>query len=132
MSHRLNLPALPSSATVDRAPGCPSRAALALVASKWSLSIVPALAAGPVRNNELLRRIEGISQKMLTQTLRELERHGLVERIDYGTVPPRVDYRLSALGHSLSDTLTALDRWAQDHHAALAVARERFDATSSV
>jgi DNA-binding HxlR family transcriptional regulator len=62
-----------------------------LVAGKRSLFIVPALAAGPVRNNELPRRIEGVSQKMLTQTLRELERNGLIERIDYRTVPPRVD-----------------------------------------
>jgi DNA-binding HxlR family transcriptional regulator len=106
---------------------CPSRAALDLVASKWALLIVPVLAAGPVRNNELLRRIEGVSQKMLTQTLRELERNGLVERIDYEDVPPHVEYRLSELGHSLSDALVAVDRWAEKHYQKLSNARLRFD-----
>jgi DNA-binding HxlR family transcriptional regulator len=106
---------------------CPSRAALELVASKWSLLIVPVLAAGPIRNNELLRRIEGVSQKMLTQTLRELERNGLAERIDHKQVPPHVEYRLSELGQSLSDMLVAVDRWAENHYPALYKARQRFD-----
>jgi len=106
---------------------CPSRAALELVSSKWSLMIVPVLASGPVRNNELLRRIEGISQKMLTQTLRELERNGLVERIDYQTVPPHVEYRLTTLGSSLSKVLSAVDRWAEEYHPKLSEARQKFD-----
>lgn len=98
---------------------CPSRRALELVANKWALLIVPALRRGPMRNNELLRKVGGISQKMLTQTLRELEDNGLVLRTDHQSVPPHVDYRLSELGASLSKTLLAVDRWAEAHHAEL-------------
>jgi DNA-binding HxlR family transcriptional regulator len=107
---------------------CPSRHALELIASKWALLIIPALTAGPVRNNELLRKIEGVSQKMLTQTLKDLERNGLVVRTDHHTVPPHVEYHLSPLGLSLSDALITLDRWAEQHHGALQAARDEFDA----
>ena len=119
--------------TKDVPPGnvlsasCPSRAALEVVGSKWALLIVPLLARQPLRNNELLRQVEGISQKMLTQTLRELERHGLVERIDHQTVPPHVEYRLTELGRSLSEALVVIDRWAERHYAAVASARMAFD-----
>jgi len=106
---------------------CPSRTALELVSSKWALLIAPMLVDGPVRNNDLLRRIEGVSQKMLTQTLRELERNGLVVRTDHLTVPPHVEYHLSPLGRSLSEALIALDRWAEQHHDHLRYAREKFD-----
>ena len=106
---------------------CPSRKALELVGSKWALLIFPALAAGPMRNNALLRKIEGISQKMLTQTLKELERNGLVTRCNLETAAPHVEYELSPLGESLSDTLIALDNWAERHHADLRRAREQFD-----
>jgi len=108
---------------------CPSRQALELVASKWALLVIPALAGGPVRNNELMRKIEGISQKMLTQTLKELVRNGLVLRFDRQTVPPHVEYQLSALGESLSETLIPLDSWAERNHHNLKAARERFDAS---
>jgi len=108
---------------------CPSRQALELVASKWALLVIPALAEGPVRNNELMRKIEGISQKMLTQTLKELVRNGLVLRLDRQTVPPHVEYQLSALGQSLSETLIPLDNWAERNHPQLKAARERFDAS---
>jgi DNA-binding HxlR family transcriptional regulator len=107
--------------------GCPSRAALELVASKWALLIVPALAEAPLRNNELLRRIGGVSQKMLTQTLKDLERNGLLIREDLHTVPPHVEYRLSPLGRSLSKALIALDGWAEQHHGELGEARKRFE-----
>lgn len=90
--------------------------------------ILPALSAGPMRNSALLRKIGGISQKMLTQTLKDLERNGLVIRHDMQTVPPHVEYRLSALGNSLSEALIALDRWAERHSGDLDAARERFDA----
>ncbi|RTL44214.1 MAG: transcriptional regulator [Burkholderiales bacterium] len=106
---------------------CPSRAALEVVAGKWALLVVPLLARQPLRNNELLRRVEGVSQKVLTQTLRELERHGLVERIDHQSVPPHVEYRLTDLGHSLSTVLTVVDRWAEANYAAIASARSSFD-----
>lgn len=108
--------------------GCPSRAALEVIAGKWALLVIPALAAGPLRNGELLRRVGGISQKMLTQTLKELQRNGLVLRIERGALPPQVAYRLTPMGRSLSKALIALDRWAETHHADLAAARERFAA----
>lgn len=79
-----------------------------------------------MRNGELLRRIGGISQKMLTQTLRELESNGLVLRDDRGSVPPNVEYRLSVLGQSLTSTLRILDRWAEENFPALDAARERY------
>jgi DNA-binding HxlR family transcriptional regulator len=85
-----------------------------------------ALGESPMRNGELLRRIGGISQKMLTQTLRELESNGLVLRDDRGSVPPKVEYRLSVLGQSLTSILSVLDRWAEDNFPALDAARERY------
>jgi DNA-binding HxlR family transcriptional regulator len=97
--------------------GCPSRRVLELVANKWTLLVIPLLRGEPQRNNELLRQVGGISQKMLTQTLRDLELNGLVLRDDRETVPPHVEYRLSALGLSLSRTLLAVDRWAESNHA---------------
>jgi len=104
--------------------GCPSRRVLELVANKWALLIVPLLRGKPQRNNELLRKVGGISQKMLTQTLRELEQNGLVLREDLRTVPPHVEYRLSPLGLSLSRTLMAVDRWAEANHARIDAAQQ--------
>ncbi|MEM9628927.1 MAG: helix-turn-helix domain-containing protein [Pseudomonadota bacterium] len=106
---------------------CSARHALELIASKWTMLILPALAVGPMRNGALLRRIDGISQKMLTQTLRDLERNGLVIREDRQTIPPHVDYRLSPLGQSLSHTLEILDKWAETNFSALDLAREQYD-----
>ena len=111
-------PSAPDAADAYSA-GCPSRRVLELIANKWALLVIPALRAGAQRNNELLRKVGGVSQKMLTQTLRELEQNGLVIREDCRTVPPRVGYRLSELGKSLSKTLIAVDRWAEAHHAQL-------------
>jgi DNA-binding HxlR family transcriptional regulator len=109
-------------------PSCSARDALELIASKWAILILPALARGPMRNGALLRQVGGISQKMLTQTLKDLERNGLVVREDRGTAPPHVEYRLSPLGRSLSKALITLDRWAELNFPALDAARERFDA----
>ena len=109
-------------------PSCSARDALELIASKWAMLVLPALAQGPLRNAELLRKIGGISQKMLTQTLRELERNGLIVRQDMHTMPLHVEYRLSRLGASLSEALTVLDRWAERHFAQLDAARARYDA----
>jgi len=106
--------------------GCPSRLILALVADKWVLLILPLLEAGPRRNADLLRGAQGISQKMLTQTLRALEQHGLVTRHDYREVPPRVDYTLTSLGRSLARTLGALDAWVVDHFAEVDLARRKY------
>jgi DNA-binding HxlR family transcriptional regulator len=106
---------------------CSARHALELISSKWAMLILPALAESPMRNGDLLRRIGGISQKVLTQTLRELERNGLVIRVDHRTVPLHVEYRLSDLGRSLSDALIVLDRWAEWNFPALDAARARYD-----
>lgn len=108
---------------------CSARDALDLIAGKWPMLILTALADGPMRNGALLRRIGGVSQKMLTQTLRELERNGLIIREDHATVPPHVEYRLSAVGRTLSGALVELDRWAERNFPALDAARARFDAT---
>jgi DNA-binding HxlR family transcriptional regulator len=109
-------------------PSCSARDALELIASKWAMLILPALAEGPMRNAALLRRIGGVSQKMLTHTLRELERNGLIIREDRGTMPLHVEYRLSRLGESLGQSLSILDRWAERHFPQLDAARERYDA----
>ncbi|NOU07339.1 MAG: helix-turn-helix transcriptional regulator [Hyphomicrobiaceae bacterium] len=109
------------------AEACPSRAVLALVADKWTLLIMPALRQGPMRNSDLMRRIGGISQKMLTQTLRELERNGLVVRVDHNEVPPRVDYALTPLGRSLAEAIRKLDAWCEAHIDQVEMARQSFD-----
>ena len=95
---------------------CPSQGILALIGSKWSMLILCALRAGPMRTNELKRRLRGVSAKMLTQTLRELERHGIVEREDFGEVPPRVEYRLSAMGRSLAALIVEIVNWVTSHY----------------
>jgi DNA-binding HxlR family transcriptional regulator len=110
---------------------CPSRRVLELIADKWTMLILPSLARGPRRNNELMRLVGGVSQKMLTQTLRELQRNGLVERTDYREIPPRVDYKLTQLGRSLSEPILALDRWAEKHFQEVEAARIDFDAANS-
>jgi DNA-binding HxlR family transcriptional regulator len=111
-------------------PSCSARDALGLIASKWAMLILPALADGPMRNAQLLRKIGGISQKVLTQTLRDLERNGLIVRKDMQTRPRHVEYQLSRLGVSLSRTLTILDRWAERNFPQLDAARARYDAAA--
>lgn len=108
------------------AEACPSRAILELIADKWTLLILPALKRGPKRNGDLMRLIEGVSQKMLTQTLRDLERNGLVDRTDYGEIPPRVEYALTELGGSLADAVRKLDGWAETHIPHVLAARAEF------
>ena len=101
---------------------CPSRDVLGLLASKWVALLIPLLRRGPRRNGELMRSIAGVSQKMLTQTLRDLERHGLIARRDYAEVPPRVEYALTPLGDSLAKTIVALDDWVIRNYGDLAKA----------
>jgi DNA-binding HxlR family transcriptional regulator len=110
---------------------CSARDALELISGKWVMLIVPALAQRPMRNGELLRQIEGISQKVLTQTLKKLERNGLLERREISDRPIHVEYRLNPVALSLVDTLTALDRWAEYHFPALDAARARYDSAGS-
>ena len=101
---------------------CPSRDVIGLLASKWVLLLIPLLRRGPRRNGDLMRSIAGVSQKMLTQTLRDLERYGLITRRDYGEVPPRVEYALTPLGDSLVKTITAFDDWVVSHYYDMAKA----------
>lgn len=108
------------------AEACPSRAILELIADKWTLLILPALRRAPMRNGDLLRLIGGVSQKMLTQTLRELERNGLVARKDFQVTPPRVEYTLTDLGRSLADAVRKLDGWAETNMTAVLSARIEF------
>jgi DNA-binding HxlR family transcriptional regulator len=94
---------------------CPTRELLGTLSSKWVTLVVTALADGPKRYSELSRRIAGVSQKMLTQTLRALERDGLVERSITPSVPVRVDYALTGLGESLLPLVRELKAWAEAH-----------------
>jgi DNA-binding HxlR family transcriptional regulator len=94
---------------------CPARTTLSLVGDRWSVVVVVALGESPRRHGELIERIGGISKKMLTQTLRKLERNGLVERRSLAAAPPGVEYRLTPLGETLLEPLSALSRWAEQH-----------------
>ncbi len=90
-------------------------AVLDVIADKWTIMVVRALANGPVRFNDMKRQIGGVSQRMLTLTLRNLERDGLVTRTIFPTIPPRVDYELTPLGHKLTKPLGELAAWAEAH-----------------
>lgn len=94
---------------------CPARKVLSLLAEKWALLVIHALSERTYRTSELRRRIGGISEKMLIQSLRRLEQHGLVARQSYSEVPPRVEYSLTPLGFSLSSVVRELDRWVEQH-----------------
>jgi DNA-binding HxlR family transcriptional regulator len=101
---------------------------LSRVGDKWSVFVIMMLIDGPRRFNELKRAIGGISQRMLTLTLRGLEREGLVTRTVFPTVPPRVDYELTDLGRGLAEPVKALGQWAFEHRPEIEGAREKFDA----
>lgn len=103
---------------------------LARVGSKWSVLVISRLGGGPRRFNELKREVQGISQRMLTLTLRGLERDGLVARTVTPSIPPRVDYALTDLGRSLLEPVSALGRWAIANRALVEGARRAFDAES--
>jgi DNA-binding HxlR family transcriptional regulator len=100
---------------------------LSRIGDKWSVLVVSRLGEGPVRFNELRRGIGGISQRMLTLTLRGLERDGLITRTVFPTIPPRVDYALTALGRDLLNPVSALGAWAIRNQPKIARAREQFD-----
>ncbi len=106
---------------------CPIRDVIAGLSGKWSVLILLALDDRPHRFGELRREISDISQRMLTMTLRDLQRDGLVTRTVYPTVPPSVEYALTALGQSLAATLLPLIGWAEANHAAIRGARCHFD-----
>lgn len=105
----------------------PVREILDRIGDKWSVGVVRTLGGRKLRFNELRRALDGISQKMLTITLRGLERDGLVKRTVHATIPPSVDYELTALGQELWKPVAALGEWAQRNRARLEAARARYD-----
>ena len=112
-----------------RSVKCPVASTLDLVGDKWTLYIIATLRNGPVRFNELRRQIDGISQRMLTINLRGLERDGLVKRTLFPTIPPRVDYELTAVGRTLLAPVMALVMWANTNQENIRDARVRYDAS---
>ncbi|MFJ2776380.1 MULTISPECIES: winged helix-turn-helix transcriptional regulator [unclassified Kitasatospora] len=107
---------------------CPSRAMFAELADKWSMLILMSLGElGPQRFSELQRAVDGVSRKMLTQSLRTLERNGLVRRTVHPETPPRVVYDLLPLGRELAVLVAPLGRWAEEHTELMLAAREEFD-----
>ncbi|WP_331748173.1 helix-turn-helix domain-containing protein [Streptomyces chartreusis] len=109
------------------AQDCPTREVLDRVGDKWSVLVIVLLGQRTHRFNELHRAVEGISQRMLTLTVRALERDGLVSRTVYASVPPRVEYELTDLGRTLLIPLGALATWAEMHRDDIQAARERHD-----
>jgi DNA-binding HxlR family transcriptional regulator len=106
---------------------CPTRLVLDRVADKWTVLVLGLLSDGPVRFNGLRREIEGISQKMLSQTLKGLERDGLVNRRAFPTVPVTVEYSLTPLGRTLTRSLAALQSWAETNFEDVLKAQRRYD-----
>ncbi len=117
----MDRPTEPGPNVLDQ--NCESRQALDRLADKWTCLIVYALLNGPLRHGELKRTIQGISQKMLTQTLRSMETDGLVKRKVIDIIPPHVEYSLTPLGQTLSEPLVAICRWAMDHLPEMQAAR---------
>src|SRR6202140_4157211 len=106
---------------------CLSRQVLGLIADQWTPLVIYALEEGTMRFGQLLKRIDGISKKMLTQTLRAMERNGLVQRVVYPVVPPMVEYSLTPLGQTLIESMKALRVWAYGHLQEVAHARSAYD-----
>jgi DNA-binding HxlR family transcriptional regulator len=106
---------------------CPTRQLLDRIGDQWTVLIVLTLNDGPKRFTEIGKRVEGISQKMLTQTLRSLVRDGMLKRTAYAVIPPRVDYELTDLGRELVVPLSMLEKWATTHMGQVQEARDVFD-----
>ena len=98
-----------------------------MTGDRWSMPVIRALDDGPMRFTALMNAVEGISHRMLTRTLRSLERDGLVSRTSYPESPPRVEYELTALGETLSEPVRAFIRWTQQHQSEIEESRRRFD-----
>lgn len=113
------------------AKNCPTRLVLDRLADKWALLVLNRLRDEPVRFNQLRRDIEGVSQKVLTQTLRNLERDGLIHRQVFPTVPVTVEYSLTSLGQTLTRTVAALAHWAEENIDAVLSAQQSFDASKA-
>ncbi|GAA2501723.1 helix-turn-helix domain-containing protein [Streptomyces longisporus] len=110
---------------------CPSRQILDVLANKWTMLVMGALSGGPMRFGELRRRLDGITQKMLTQTLRTLERDGLVTRTVYPTIPPKVEYAATELGESVTALMHAIRAWSEENINAVLDARDAYDARAA-
>lgn len=110
---------------------CPVRDLLDQIGDKWSTLLLSVLATRPHRFGELRRAVSDISQRMLTQTLRDLQRDGLIQRSVFATVPPSVEYALTPLGESLLDPILGLIHWASAHHPAVRAARVAFDTAAA-
>ena len=104
---------------------CPSRTVLHSIGARWTLFVIVALDDGPMRFNQLKTRIQGITPKVLTETLRMLQADGLITRTEYDEQPPRVEYNLTDLGRSLQGPVQCLREWAEDHVPEIMQARER-------
>jgi DNA-binding HxlR family transcriptional regulator len=111
------------------ADNCPVRDVMNQIAGKWATLLLLALSEKPYRFGELRRLVPDISQRMLTQTLRDLQRDGYVERTVFPTKPPSVEYKMTPLGHSLFARLQGVMSWAAAHHGEIRAAREKFDAS---
>ncbi|WP_406634917.1 winged helix-turn-helix transcriptional regulator [Amycolatopsis sp. WGS_07] len=107
---------------------CPTRQLLDRIGDQWTVLIVGALVDGPLRFTEIGKRVEGISQKVLTQTLRSLVRDGILVRTAYPVIPPKVEYELTQLGRNLAEPLDLLDRWARQNMDQVTAARAAYDA----
>jgi DNA-binding HxlR family transcriptional regulator len=112
------------------AAGCPTRLVLDRIGDRWAVLILVRLSREPCRFNALRREIQGISAKVLSQTLKRLERDGLLEREIFATVPVTVEYRLTDLGLTLTQTVAGLTRWAEENIQAVLAAQRRYDATA--
>jgi DNA-binding HxlR family transcriptional regulator len=110
---------------------CPVRDVLDNISGKWNSLMISALADGPMRFSELRRFIPDISQRMLTQTLRDLQRDGYIDRTVFPTQPPSVEYRLTELGQSFLTVLNPFIHWAAEHHARIRAARDAYDAAQA-
>ncbi|MDF2621153.1 MAG: transcriptional regulator, HxlR family [Xanthobacteraceae bacterium] len=110
---------------------CPTRMVLDRLADKWAVLVLDRLEDGPVRFNAIRREIKGISQKVLSQTLKRLERDGLVTRTVYPTVPVTVEYALTPLGRTLTETVSALAHWAEHNMDAVLAAQATYDAAGA-
>jgi DNA-binding HxlR family transcriptional regulator len=112
-------------------PRCPSRQLVDRVGDRWTILLIGVLSEGPARYSKLAERVAGISPKMLSQTLKALERDGLITRHAFADVPPRVVYELTASGETLRPLLLALEGWAREHMPSVLAARASYDSMPS-
>ena len=112
-------------------PECPTRVVLDRIGDKWTVLVIGSLVDGPLRFSALRSRIGGVAPKVLTQTLRAMERDGLLTRTVHAQVPPRVDYELTPLGASLTAPIATLTDWAETHLSLILSARDEYDASAS-